>query len=268
MRLVGYEDRAMRCSDFFDLQEKLPDIEAWVPLAGRIDALRSVKTEEEQALLARAEAIGDAAFAQICTVLKAGMTEREAAAELEYLLKKNGAQGFSFETIMASGAHSSMPHAVPTDKVIEDGDFVTMDFGCIYEGYCSDMTRTVAIGHADDEQRSVYETVLRAQRAAIDAIRPGMTGEEADAVARAVIQKAGYGSCFGHALGHAVGLAIHEDPRLAPGNETVLEPGMAVTIEPGIYLPGRFGVRIEDLVVITADGCRDLTHSPKELLIL
>ena len=265
---AGFEDQSMRCSEFADLNRALPEVKEWVPLGGRVDRLRRVKTPEEQELLRKAEAIGDAAFAELLKVLKPGMTELEAAAELEYQMKRHGASGFSFDTIMASGANSSMPHAVPTSKKLEKGDFVTMDFGCIYEGYCSDMTRTIVLGKADQKQKEIYETVLRAQNAALAVIRAGMTGSQVDRAARQVIEDAGYGSCFGHGLGHSVGLFIHEEPRLSPSDDTVLEAGMSETVEPGIYLPGFGGVRIEDLVIVTEEGCRNLTGSPKELIEL
>ena len=181
---------------------------------------------------------------------------------------KQGASGFSFDTIMASGKNSSMPHAIPSEKKLETGDFITMDFGCLYQGYCSDMTRTIVLGRASEKQKEIYNTVLRAQEAALEIIRAGLTGQEVDRAAREVIEKAGYGPCFGHGLGHSVGLYIHEEPRLSPSDNTVLEAGMSETVEPGIYVPGFGGVRIEDLVIITEKGCRNLTSSPKELIEL
>ena len=161
-----------------------------------------------------------------------------------------------------------MPHGVPTDKTVARGDFITMDFGCLVGGYCSDMTRTVAVGEVTDEQRMIYDTVLRAQLAAIAAVRPGEVCRVVDAAARDIIADAGYGACFGHTTGHSLGLEIHEDPRFGRGDETACEPGMVMTAEPGIYLEGRFGVRIEDMVLVTKDGCEDLTHSDKSLIIL
>ena len=263
---VGYEDRVLRVSEFAELQEKLPEVGAWLPLGGQIVELRRIKSREELDLLARAEAIGDLAFADMLGYLKAGMTELEAAAFLEYRMKMHGAQGLSFDTIMASGPNSSMPHAVPGGRVIREGDFVTMDFGCLFEGYCSDMTRTVVIGHADERQKEIYEVVRKAQTAGVEQIRAGMTGKEADAIARKVISEAGYGDRFGHSLGHSVGLQIHEAPNLSPRDLTILQSGMVVTIEPGIYIPDFGGVRIEDMVVVEEDGVRNLAHSPKELI--
>ena len=200
--------------------------------------------------------------------IKPGMTELEIAARIEYGLKKNGAEGNSFDPIVASGVNSSMPHAVPSRKIIEKGDFLTMDFGCTYNGYCSDMTRTIVIGKANDKQKEIYNIVLEAQLAAIDAAKPGITGKALDAVARDIIAKAGYGDCFGHGLGHGVGLYIHEGPRASKINEKPLEAGMTVTIEPGIYVKDFGGVRIEDLLVLTEKGHENLTFSPKELIEL
>ena len=265
---IGYEDRSLRCSEFARLQEKLPQVKIWIPAGDQVERLRRIKRPEEIACIEQAEHIGDLAFEEILNLLRPGMTELEAAAELEYRMKKHGASGLSFDTIMASGMNSSMPHAIPGNKKLEAGDFITMDFGCIYEGYCSDMTRTVVLGKADEKQKEIYRIVLEAQTAALEAIRPGLTGREVDAVARNIIAKAGYGACFGHSLGHSVGLQIHEEPRLSPSGKDLLEPGMIETIEPGIYVPGFGGVRIEDLVVITEDGCRNLTKSPKELIEL
>ena len=265
---VGYEDEDLRCSAFSKLKEALPDVAEWKPLGLQIQAMRQIKTEEEIALLEKAEAIGDAAFSDILQILHAGMTEKQVAAELEYSMKKHGADGLSFSTIAASGLHSSMPHAIPTDKPVENGDFVTMDFGCMYEGYCSDMTRTVVVGKANDRQKEIYGIVQKAQQNCLDHLHAGMSGQEADGYAREVIAEAGYGEYFGHGTGHSVGLYIHEEPRISPMDRTILRPNMIETVEPGIYIPGFGGVRIEDMVVITENGCRNLAHSPKELIEL
>lgn len=268
VRVLGFEDTSMRYSEYATFSEKLTQVKQWIPLGSRLDDLRQIKTPEELELLAKAEAIGDAAFKAFLGIVKTGMTELEAAAELEYQMKKNGAEGFSFDTIMASGKHSSMPHAVPTEKKLEAGEMLTMDFGCIYRGYCSDMTRTIALCGVGRKEKEVYDIVLRAQRAALSVIRAGVTGEEVDAAARNVIAENGYGDCFGHATGHSVGLFIHESPRCGQGARTVLRPGMIETVEPGIYLSGEFGVRIEDMVAVTENGCRNLTSSPKELIVI
>ncbi|MGI6118439.1 MAG: M24 family metallopeptidase [Bilifractor sp.] len=265
---IGYEDSHMRCCEFSRLKAKLPESIQWIPLGEKVNDLRAVKSEEEIELLRKAEAIGDAAFADILKFIRKGMSELEIAAELEYRMKKHGAQGFSFDTIIASGPNSSMPHAIPSERKLRDGDFVTMDFGCRYEGYCSDMTRTIAIGSISEKQEEIYSIVLEAQNAALSNLRAGITGEVGDQFARSVIQSGGYGNCFGHALGHSVGLFIHENPRLGPGSADILKPNMIETVEPGIYVPGFCGVRIEDMVVIREDGIENLTHSPKDLIIL
>ncbi|MGN1140567.1 MAG: M24 family metallopeptidase [Oliverpabstia sp.] len=262
---MGYENESLLCAQFDKLKEALK-VDVWVPMGGRVDALRRIKTEEELSYLQKAEEIGDKAFEKILTLLKPGMTELEVAAELEYLMKKEGAENTSFDTIIASGLNSSMPHAIPGEKKLEEGDFVTMDFGCKYKGYCSDMTRTVVLGKASEKQKEIYNTVLKAQLAALAALKAGVTGKSVDKVARDIITQAGYGECFGHGLGHGVGLFIHENPRLSPSDETVLQAGMVETVEPGIYVPGFGGVRIEDMVVVTEDGYRNLAHSPKELI--
>lgn len=267
VEILGYEDCSMLCSEFAAFSSELP-VGKWVPMGQMVNDLRRIKTPEELEYLRKAESIGDAAFTAILGFLKPGLTELEVAAELEYEMKKNGAEGFSFDTIIASGLHSSMPHAIPDGKKLERGDFVTMDFGCLYKGYCSDMTRTVVIGKADEKQREIYDVVLKAQEAALGLIRAGLKGSEVDKVSRDVIEQAGYGKCFGHGLGHSVGLFIHENPRLSPNDDTVLQPNMIETVEPGIYVPGFGGVRIEDMVIVTEDGCDNLTHSPKHLIEL
>lgn len=233
-----------------------------------IQESRMVKDEEELLKIAKAEAIGDLAFDYILDVIKPGVTEAEIALELEFFMKRQGASKLSFDTIVASGPNSSMPHAQVTDRKLEKGDFVTMDFGCVYQGYCSDMTRTVALGTPSDEMRKVYQIVLDANMRAMDGIRAGAECREIDALARDYIAKQGYGDFFGHGLGHSVGLEIHEEPRFSPKCKVVTKENMVITDEPGIYLPGQFGVRIEDLVVVKKDGCDCLSHSPKELIVL
>lgn len=265
---IGYEDLSLRCAEFDRMRSELPEELNWIPLGDQVDRTRRIKTPEEIELLAKAEAIGDQAFLEILKILQPGMTELEAAAELEYQMRKAGAGGFSFDTIMASGKNTSMPHAVPSEKKLEQGDFVTMDFGCTWQGYCSDMTRTIVLGEADEKQREIYQTVLAAQEAALSVLRPGLTGQEVDKAARDLISDAGYGAYFGHGLGHSVGLFIHEEPRLSPTGLDVLEAGMIETVEPGIYVPGFGGVRIEDMVVLTEDGYRNLASSPKCLIEL
>lgn len=265
---LGYEDAAMLCKTFYEYQKALPMVSEWIPLGNEVKRLRQIKTEEELGYLRQAEAIGDKAFSKILDILRPGVTEREIQMELEYWMMKYGSEGTSFDTIVASGIHSSMPHAIPTDKKIEYGDFVTMDFGCRYMGYCSDMTRTVVIGKADDKQKEIYQLVLKANRIAESLLHPGMACWEVDKIARDVITDAGYGDCFGHGLGHSVGLEIHESPACNTRDKTLLQPNMIMTVEPGIYIPGFGGVRIEDMVVITATGYENLTHSTKELIEL
>ena len=263
---VGFEDRSLVCSTFTKYHAELAV--QLVPLEDALEIPRQLKTEQELAALRRAEEIGDIAFSHIINILKPGITELEAAAELEYVMKRNGASGLSFDTIVASGYHSAMPHAVPSEKKLEKGDFVTMDFGCIYRGYCSDMTRTVVLGKADEEQKKVYETVRETQRRAMEGLHPGMRCCDVDRIARDYIREAGYGAYFGHGLGHSVGLYIHESPALNTRDETILVPGMIETVEPGIYIPGFGGVRIEDMGVVTEQGYESFAHSPKELMEL
>ncbi len=238
-------------------------------LQNALHAARLVKDTAEIALLHKAQAITEQGFDHILPFLREGVTEREAALELEFFMRKHGADGVSFDFIVVSGANSSRPHGVPTDKPLQKGDFVTMDFGALYRGYHADMTRTVAIGAVSDEQRFVYETVLKAQKATLSIIRAGISGKAADAAAREVINATGFGEYFGHGTGHGVGVEIHEAPRLSPSApEALLKAGSVVTVEPGIYLPGKYGVRIEDMVLLTENGCENFTKAPKELIIL
>ena len=264
---VGFEENAMLYGTWNNFWKKSGfGPEHWVMLGDSLSELRVVKNEQELQWMEKAESIGDAAFSYILGELKAGVTELEIAAKLEYYMRSHGAEGTSFDTIVASGYHSAMPHAVPSEKKLEAGDFVTMDFGCKYHGYCSDMTRTVVVGKASKRQKEVYNVVLKAQLTALKGLRPGMTCKEGDKLARDVIAKAGYGEYFGHSLGHSVGLEIHEHPALSPKDGHVLQAGMVETVEPGIYIPDFGGVRIEDMVVLTENGVRNLTHSPKELI--
>lgn len=270
IRTLGIEDEEMTIASYDKLcnvmeEQGLQKVKLH-RLKDTVTALRGVKTAQEVDKIREAEAIGDRAFTRLLSRLEVGMTEKQLAAWIEFLLKEEGAEGLSFDTIAASGPNSAKPHAVPTDRKLEMGDFITMDFGCRYQGYCSDMTRTVVMGKASEEQKAFYDIVLLAQRAALDGIRPGMTGKEIDALARDVIAEAGYGDQFGHSLGHSVGLEIHEKPVFSKNEDTVMEPGMVITVEPGIYVEGFGGVRIEDVVVITEDGCENITHSPKELI--
>ena len=239
------------------------------PLSDRLSSLRSVKTREEVESIVCAQRIAEKAFEDILNFIKVGTTEKQIAAMLEFKMKSYGAEGLAFDTIAVSGANSSLPHGVPTDKAVAEGDFVTMDFGAKINGYCSDMTRTVAVGYATDEMKEVYDTVLKANLEVESKIKAGMTCKEADSFAREVIKAAGYGEFFGHGTGHGVGLLIHEKPSLSPKNEKEkLRAGQIVTDDPGIYLPQKFGVRIEDMLYVRKNGVKNLTKAPKSLIIL
>ena len=238
-------------------------------LSDRLITLRSVKRKDEVESIVAAQRIAEKAFLDILNFIKVGVTEKEIAALLEYKMKSYGAEGLAFDTIAVSGKNSSLPHGVPTDKRVEAGDFITMDFGATVNGYCSDMTRTVAVGFATDKMREVYETVLSAQEEVIKTVKAGIICRDADAAARDIIKSAGYGEYFNHSTGHGVGLEIHEMPRLGQNaDKPTLRAGQVVTDEPGIYLPEKFGVRIEDMLLIEKNGCKHLTNSPKDLIIL
>ncbi|MDR3601881.1 MAG: Xaa-Pro peptidase family protein [Desulfosporosinus sp.] len=264
---VGFEGDYVTYVDYEKLKGSFPRAEL-LSLPNLVSYLRSVKDAAEIELIHQAVRIADDAFAAVLQVIEIGQTEDEIGMNLEFSMRRAGASGGSFEFIVASGVRSSMPHATASLKQIQWGEFLTMDFGARYQGYCSDITRTVFLGNPEDKHREVYETVLAAQRAGIKAVAPGRTGKEVDAVARKVIEEAGYGDYFGHGLGHSVGLAIHEGPNLNMREERILEPGMVITVEPGIYIPDWGGVRIEDIVVVTENGCKVLTQAPKEFIIL
>ena len=235
---------------------------------GIIAEMRSVKTQAELNYIREAQRMTDETFSYILDHIRPGRTEKEIMLDMEFYMRRMGSEGVSFDFIVVSGKNSSLPHGVPTDKVVERGDFVTMDFGAVVGGYHSDMTRTVAVGEASDEMRLVYDTVLRAQLESEKVIRAGAVCQDVDKVARDIINAAGYEGCFGHGLGHSVGVEIHENPAFSPRCETILKPGMIMTVEPGIYLENKFGVRIEDMVYVTDTGSLNLTASPKNLIIL
>ena len=237
-------------------------------LSRRIAELRSIKSAEELELIKKAQALTDDTFGYILNHIKSGKTEKEIMLMMEFYIRKMGSEGVSFDFIVVSGRNSSLPHGVPTDKPIEKGDFITMDFGAVVSGYRSDMTRTVALDHTSDKQKEVYYKVLEAQNAALCAIAPDKICMDIDKVARDIITNAGYGDCFGHGLGHSVGIEIHENPAFNTRDETKLQAGMVLTVEPGIYIENQFGVRIEDMVYITENGYENLTHSKKELIVL
>ena len=252
------------------LQEQFPGVKFLTD--GRLDekimSQRAVKSRAEYETMRRAAAIADRAYAEILNFIRPGVTERAVADELIGLLRRFGGDGESFETIAVSGPNTSRPHGVPGERCVQAGDFFTLDFGTVTDGYVSDMTRTVAVGFATDEMRRVYDTVLAAQEAAFSVIRPGVLCREADAAARLLIDAAGYKGYFGHALGHSLGLEIHEGPNFSPNETAAAQEGMLLSVEPGIYLEGKFGVRIEDTVWIVKDGFLNLAQSPKKLLIL
>ena len=263
---VGFEDESMTVAEHTAYTKKLSA--ALTPASALMTELRGSKDAEEIETMIAAQRIAEGALEQILKEIRPGMTEKAIAARLNYLMVSAGAEKTSFDTIIASGPNGSMPHAVPGMRQVREGDFITMDFGCVKDGYCSDMTRTVAVGSATDEMKNVYATVLAAQEAGIAAARPGVTGAQIHGAAAKVISDAGYGAYFGHGFGHGVGLDIHEQPNASPANEKPMPEGAVISAEPGIYLPGKFGVRIEDVLYLSGEGCVDITKAPKDLLIL
>lgn len=264
---VGFEGEHLSVAQHAALRELLAAGIELVPTAGMVESLREVKAADEIASIKGAAALADASFERLLREGLVGRTEREVAIALEHDMVQRGARRPGFDTIVAAGPHGARPHAVPRDVEIRDGDLVVIDWGAQLDGYCSDCTRTIAAGDPGQEARDIYELVLEAQLAGVAAVAAGRSGREVDGAAREVIAAAGDGESFGHGLGHGVGLDIHENPRLSGQSDAVLRAGNTVTIEPGVYLPGRFGVRIEDLVVVTEDGCDILTSIPKRLII-
>ena len=265
VRRMGFEKHEVT----FETHERLSGLGVdLVPVGPEVERLRWTKDPEEIGLLERAQEITDTAFERVVGKLAEGMTERDVALELELAMRREGAERVGFDTIAAFGENAAEPHHHPTDRALRRGDVVKLDFGCVVDGYHSDMTRTVAFGDPGEELREIYDLVARAQQAGIDAVRAGVRGDAADAAARGVIEKAGHGERFGHSLGHGVGLEIHEGPTLRRGSEEILPEHAVVTVEPGVYLPGTGGVRIEDAVVVEDAGCRSLPRTPKELIVL
>jgi Xaa-Pro aminopeptidase len=264
---LGFEAGVVTFEQYEKYQDSLKGVEL-VPTNKLVKELRLIKDSQEIAKIKKAVAITDRAFEYILGQIKPGITEKELALELEFYLKKQGGEKNAFDFIVASGKRSSLPHGVASDKKLEAGDFITFDFGTFYQGYCSDLTRTVVLGKPDNKQKEVYDIVLTAQLAVIEQIKPEMSCQEVDGIAREIIKKAGYGDNFGHGLGHGIGLEVHEGPRVSYTSEDVLEPGMVVTDEPGIYIPDWGGVRIEDDLLITETGCEVLNSAPKELISL
>ena len=266
VKTLGFEEEYLTVAE---LQHYEKELQAQlVPYNEKIHCFRGAKEEWELERMKKAQDIADKAFAEVLTRIKTGMTEKELQAEIIYCLLKNGADGPSFSPIVVSGPNTSLPHGVAGDRVIQEGDFVTMDFGALYGGYCSDMTRTVAIGYATEEMKTVYNTVLQAQLAGIAASKAGVIGKDVDNAARKVIEDAGYGAFFGHGYGHSVGLEIHEKPNCGRYSEDIMVENCVASAEPGIYIPGKFGVRIEDCLIYKPDGTENITHSPKNLIII
>ncbi len=264
---LGFEGDHVTVHQHGELRERVPANVELVATAELVESLREVKEAEEIAAVRSATAVADASFERLLREGLQGRTEREVATALEYDMVARGARRPAFDTIVAAAAHGARPHAAPRDVEIRSGDLVVIDWGAEVDGYCSDCTRTVAAGDPGQAARDVYELVLEAQVAAVEAVRAGRVAREVDGVARGVIEAGGYGERFGHGLGHGVGLEIHEGPRLTPRSRAVLRAGNVVTVEPGIYLPDKFGVRIEDLVAVAEDGCDVLTSIPKRLMI-
>ena len=266
IQVLGYEEEYLTVAElqFYEktLHAKL------VPYNVPIHQFRGAKEEWELALMKKAQDITDLAFSEVLTRIKVGMTEKQLQAELIYCLLKNGADGPAFSPIVVSGPKTSLPHGVPGDRVIQAGEFITMDFGALYQGYCADMTRTVAVGYATEEMEKIYNIVLEAQLAGLAVTKAGVIGKDVDAAARKVITDAGYGEYFGHGYGHGVGLEVHEEPSPAGRNEQPIPAGAVCSAEPGIYLPGKFGVRIEDVTIYKEGGHENITASPKNLIIV
>ena len=267
IKRLGFEEQYATVGEYNTWKEKLT-CEELVPAAQLLTNLRAVKDQSELDALIAAQRIAEKALQEVLEFIKPGRTEKEISAFLQYRMLCHGADRMSFEPIVVSGVNSSMPHGVPSHKKVEEGDFLTMDFGCMLDGYCSDMTRTVAIGHVTEEMDKVYHTVLQAQLAGIATAKAGVTGRAVHEAAAKVIADAGYGAYFGHGFGHGLGLEVHEDPSANMANDKPLPAGAVILAEPGIYIPGRFGVRIEDVVVIEENGCRDIMEAPKELIII
>ncbi len=266
VQCVALEDTSLTYADYQKWERGLQI--STQPMQDFMQNLRMVKTAQEVERIVCAQRIAERALEEVLGDIRPGVTERQIAARLTYRMLWHGAENMSFDPIVVSGVNSSKPHGVPSDKPIATGEFVTMDFGCIVDGYCSDMTRTVAVGYCTDEMQRVYDTVLQAQQAGIAAAHAGIKGSAVDAAARDIIVQAGFGDAFGHGFGHGVGLEIHEAPNASPSATSVLPVGAVLTAEPGIYLAGKFGVRIEDMLLLEADACANLTKAPKNLLVL
>lgn len=267
IKRLAFEQRDMSYGTYAAYREELATLEL-VPTDGLVEHIRMVKDEGEIEVLREAAKLADDTFTYILDHLKPGVSEQQINFELEFYMRQHGATSSSFDTIVASGERSALPHGVASERIIQNNEFVKLDFGALYKGYCSDITRTVMIGTPEQKHRDIYDIVLEAQMHALDHIKPGMTGREADALTRDIIKRYGYGDHFGHSTGHGIGMDIHEEPRLSPSSDTILVPGMTVTIEPGIYIPGFGGVRIEDDIVMTENGAERLTLATKQFICL
>lgn len=266
IKKLGFEEDFVTYKGFHDYEKEIRA--ELVPVSGLVEKLRMIKDQAEIDIIKEAAQIVDDAFEHILTYIRPGVSELDVSNELEFFMRKRGAISSAFDTIVASGERSALPHGVASEKRIEQGDFVTLDYGAYYKGYCSDTTRTIAVGEPSDKLKEIYAIVLEAQQRGVAQIKQGMTGKEADAITRDYIHSKGYGEFFGHSTGHGLGLEVHEGPTLSIRSVDTLQPGMVVTVEPGIYLSGVGGVRIEDDVLITKEGNEVLTHAPKELIIV
>ncbi|HHY69688.1 MAG TPA: aminopeptidase P family protein [Firmicutes bacterium] len=267
LKRIGFEKDYVTYAMWERLRDRFEKQEL-VGISGWVEELRMIKTSEEVEYISRAQKIAENAFERLLPLIKVGTSEIDLALELEFTMRKMGSEGVAFPFIVVSGPRSSLPHGQPSTRKLEPGDFVTFDFGARFQGYCSDMTRTIVIGPLDEKHKEIYEVVLAAQLTALDVIGPGVIGKEVDLAGRKVIEEAGYGEYFGHGIGHGVGLNVHEKPSVGRTSEDILEPGMVITVEPGIYIEGFGGVRIEDMVVVTEEGMRNLTASRKELIVV
>lgn len=267
IKRLGFENNFVTYDMYEELKNALPGVEL-LKLGDCVEVIRQIKDEDEIASIEKAASIADRAFTHMLGYIKPGLTETAIGLELEFFMRSNGASALSFPSIVASGSRSSLPHGTATEKVIESGDLLTLDYGCVYNGYCSDMTRTIVVGKASEKQKEIYSIVLEANNEALKFIKPGITGQEVDKAARDIIEKKRYGQYFGHGLGHGVGMRVHELPKVSKKGTAPLKAGMVVTDEPGIYIPGFGGVRIEDLVLVTEGGCIVLSKSDKRLIEL
>lgn len=264
---IFFEEKRTYCAQLDRFKKNFPDA-SFLPFGDTLEVIRSRKTPEELEKIKASQSITEKAFDHALSRIREGMTETELAFEIDFAIRRFGAQAIAFETVCVFGSNTSLPHGKPGDRVLRPGDFITMDFGANLDGYCSDMTRTVCFKKASEKQKEVYNLVLSAQLAALEKIKGNIKGSVADSYARKIIEDGGYGEYFNHSLGHSLGLEVHESPNFSPREEKEVPCGAVVSVEPGIYLPGEFGVRIEDIVYLTEDGCINLTHSPKELLEL